>query len=232
MRKYKYILFDMDNTLLDFTRAEYLSFKRTAIAAGLDYTEEQYREYTAINDMLWKALERGEVTLDYLKTERFRLVLTHFGYPDDESTREKALFMRKTYMGALGEQTCLVDEAAEVCKKLAEKYEMYIVTNGIASVQYSRFDNSEIAPYFRKMFVSEEIGYTKPHTGFFDYVLNYIGDSDKSAYLVIGDSLTSDCDGAIAYGLDICRFNPTGADDKGRTLTYTVRKLTDLYGIL
>ena len=82
------------------------------------------------------------------------------------------------------------------------------------------------------MFISENIGYTKPDKGYFDYVLNAVGDSDKSAYLVIGDSLTSDCDGAIAYGLDICRFNPNNTSDKGRVLTYTITKLTDLFEII
>lgn len=232
MASYKYILFDMDNTLLDFSRAEYLAFKSTAESVGLDYNEELYSMYSEINDSLWKKLEVGGITLDELKIERFRMLFSALGYPDDNEREKMALAMRDEYMHALGQQGCLVPDAREVCEVLSKKYRMFIVTNGIADIQVSRFALSGIDKYFEEMFISERIGHTKPDKGFFDYVLRAVGDNDKSAYLVIGDSLTSDCDGAIAYGLDICRYNPKNQPDKGRVLTYTVSKLTDLFGIL
>ncbi len=232
MAEYKYILFDMDNTLLDFSRAEYLAFKSTAEAVGLSYSEEIYAMYSEINDSLWKKLEVGGITLEELKTERFRLLYTALGHTNEDERERLAYAMREEYMHALGQQGCLIENAAEVCDALSKKYRMFIVTNGIADIQISRFALSGIDKYFEDMFISERIGHTKPDKGFFDYVLDAVGDSDKSAYLVIGDSLTSDCDGAIAYGLDICRFNPKNQPDKGRVLTYTISKLTDLFGIL
>ncbi|MBE6616597.1 MAG: noncanonical pyrimidine nucleotidase, YjjG family [Ruminococcaceae bacterium] len=232
MSKYKYLLFDMDNTLLDFSRAEYLSFERTAKEAGLDYSEELYELYSRINDSLWKKLEVGGIKLEELKIERFRMLLSEIGYSDPEERERIATFMRNRYMLVLGEQGCMIDGAPEVCEKLSGKYDMYILTNGIADIQRSRYAISGLGKYFKEMFISEEIGHTKPERAYFDYVFDKIGDQDKTKYLMIGDSLTSDCDGAIAYGIDICRFNPTGADNKGRVLTYTIKKLTDLYEIL
>ncbi len=232
MANYKYILFDMDNTLLDFSRAEYLAFRETAENVGLTYSEKLYEDYSEINESLWKRLEVGTITLEELKTERFRMLLTSLGYTDNAEKEKRAFEMREEYMRALGQQGCLVENALEVCKELSKKYRMFIVTNGIADIQVSRFELSGIKPYFEEMFISENIGYTKPDKGYFDYVLNAVGDSDKSAYLVIGDSLTSDCDGAIAYGLDICRFNPKNQPDKGRVLTYNISKLTDLFEII
>lgn len=232
MANYKYILFDMDNTLLDFSRAEYLAFRETAENVGLTYSEKLYEDYSEINESLWKRLEVGTITLEELKTERFRMLLSSLGYPDNAEKEKRAFEMREEYMRALGQQGCLVENALEVCKELSKKYRMFIVTNGIADIQVSRFELSGIKPYFEEMFISENIGYTKPDKGYFDYVLNAVGDSDKSAYLVIGDSLTSDCDGAIAYGLDICRFNPKNQPDKGRILTYNISKLTDLFEII
>ena len=232
MAKYKYILFDMDNTLLDFSRAEYLAFKATAEACGLTYSEELYASYSEINESLWKRLEVGTITLEALKTERFRLLLDSLGYEDNDEREKRAVSMKEEYIRSLGQQGCLIETAAEVCEALSKKYRMFIITNGIADIQVSRFALSGLEPYFEKMFISENIGYTKPDKGYFDYVLNAVGDSDKSAYLVIGDSLTSDCDGAIAYGLDICRFNPNNTSNKGRVLTYTITKLTDLFEII
>ena len=232
MANYKYILFDMDNTLLDFSRAEYLAFRETAENVGLTYSEKLYEDYSEINESLWKRLEVGTITLEELKTERFRMLLTSLGAPDNAEKEKRAFEMREEYMRALGQQGCLVENALEVCKELSKKYRMFIVTNGIADIQVSRFELSGIKPYFEEMFISENIGYTKPDKGYFDYVLNAVGDSDKSAYLVIGDSLTSDCDGAKAYGLDICRFNPKNQPDKGRILTYNISKLTDLFEII
>ncbi len=232
MKKYDYLLFDADNTLFDFSKAEEIAFKATAEYGGLEYSDELFRRYSAINDSLWKKLERRETTLDELKTERFRLLLISLGRSDDGETLSKAAELRDKYMDMLSRQTCLIDGADEVCHALKGRYKMYIVTNGISVIQKRRLRESAICDCFDGQIISEEIGAAKPSGAFFDKVMELVGDRDKSKYLVIGDSLTSDCDGAIRYGLDICRFNPDGKPSDGRTLTYDIKRLTDLFGIL
>ncbi len=232
MKKYEILLFDADNTLLDFTKAEELAFRETCLASDMEYSDELYRQYSEINDSLWKRIEKKEITLDFLKLERFRLLLLAVGYPECDKTIAEAEKMRDTYIASLGEQACLVDGAEEICKKLSGHYRMYIGTNGISRIQRSRFEKSGLSGYFDDIFVSEEIGAAKPSAAYFDYVFSRIEESDKSKYLVIGDSLTSDCDGAIAYGLDICRFNPNNLPDNGRKLTYNITKLSELERIL
>ena len=232
MKKYDYLLFDADNTLFDFTKAEYNAFGITAEYGSLEYSEELYSRYSEINDGLWKRLERKEITLDFLKTERFRQLLIECGRADDDATLAKAEELRDRYMAELSKQTCLIDGADEVCHRLKDKYKMFIVTNGISSIQHSRLEKSALSDCFDGIFISEEIGYAKPSEAYFDKVLETVGDSDRSKYLVIGDSLTSDCDGAIAYGLDICRFNPASKPDDGRKLTYNIKRLEELYDIL
>lgn len=232
MKKYEYLLFDADNTLFDFNMAEFLAFRHTAESGELPYSDELYRSYSAINDSLWKKLERGEITLDLLKTERFRILLTSTGSPDDETTAERAMELRNIYMNSLAEQSCLIEGAVEVCRELSERYSMYIITNGVSMIQRNRLAGSELKPYFKDIFISEEIGAAKPSAAYFNAVLEALGKPDKEKCLVIGDSLTSDCDGAIAYGIDICRYNPTGLPDNGRKLTYTVKRLSELTEIL
>ena len=232
MKKYEYLLFDADNTLFDFTKAEYMAFKETCMASNLEFSEELYIKYSEINDSLWKKIEGKEITLDFLKLERFRLLLVSEGRENSEDTILLAEKMRDLYIESLGNQSCLVSGAEECVKSLSEKYKIYIVTNGIAKTQRKRFSASVINQYFEDIFISEEIGFAKPSNCYFEYVLNKIGDNDKSKYLVIGDSLTSDCDGAINYGLDICRYNPNNLSDNGRKLTYTIKKLSELTEIL
>ena len=219
MKHYRILLFDADNTLFDFTRAEENAFRRAAGEGGLVFTDELYRLYSAVNDGLWKRLERREITLDFLKLERFRLLLTETGSPDDGERR-------------VADEACLIDGAEELCRSLFGRYRMVLVTNGISRIQRTRYAKSALAPYFEAMFVSEEIGAQKPSPAYFDAVFAALGNPPKEDCLVIGDSLTSDCDGAIAYGLDICRFDPRGEGDGGRTLTYTVQKLSEIGDIL
>ena len=232
MKRYEYLLFDADNTLFDFSLAEYISFGETCRVGNLPYSEELYRTYSAINDSLWKRIEKKEITLEFLKTERFRLLLVQMGWTDDADTFKKAQELRDTYIATLGQQTCTVEGAEELCQTLAGRYKMYLITNGIGRIQRSRFGKSAIGKYFDGMFISEEMGTAKPETAYFDHVLREIGSPAKEKCLVIGDSLSSDCDGAIASGLDICWYNPKNADAKNRKLTYTVTKLSDIIHLL
>lgn len=232
MTQYKYLLFDADNTLFDFTKAEYLSFYDTCSACGISYSDELYKTYSHINDKLWKKLEKHEITLELLKIERFRELLAEYvkGYANENLT-EKAAHMKAVYMDSLSTRTYLLDGAFDICKKLYERYDLYIVTNGIGSIQRPRLAKSDINQYFKGMFISEEIGYAKPASEYFDFVTDNLG-GNKSDYLVIGDSLTSDCAGAVSYGFDICWFNPHGKSANGMKLTYTVKRLCELEPLL
>lgn len=232
MKKYEYLLFDADNTLFDFNMAEFLAFRTVTESEELPYSDQLYREYSAINDNLWKKLEKGTITLEQLKIERFRILLMMIGYPDSKKTTAKAAQLRDIYMDSLADQSCLIEGAAEVCRELSTRYQMYIITNGIGRIQRKRLANSELKPYFKDIFISEELGAVKPSSDYFDAVFEKIGNPAHEKCLVIGDSLTSDCDGAISYGLDICRYNPKELPDNGREITYTVKKLSELTSIL
>ena len=229
--KYKYLLFDADNTLFDFGMAEYHAFRETCSHAGITWTEEAYRQYSAINDALWKKLERGETTQTELKIQRFREFLDWYGFHED--TEEKALFMGNDYKENLGRQTFLMPHAEDVLAELAGKgYHISVVTNGISTIQRARMAASPIKQYVKALFISEELAAAKPDPVFFDKVFAEIGDAEKDKYLVIGDSLSSDIDGAAAYGLDSVWFSPPNSDAKGRTPTYTIHELTELLAVL
>ena len=232
MTRYRILLFDADNTLFDFDRCEEEAFRRTAQRKGLPGGKDLYERYSAINAALWKQYERGKIGLEFLKVERFRLLLRSLGMEDGEELNGKAAGLRDLYTKELSEQAFLISGAEEVCRELSRDFDLYIVTNGISRIQRNRFAKSGLAPFFRGMFVSEEIGAKKPDKRYFDAVFERLGDVKKSEVLMIGDSLTSDADGAIGYGLDFCRYNPEGKPDEGRAVTYTVKKLSEIKDIL
>lgn len=225
--KYKWLLFDADDTLLDFKAGEAAALKSALEGMGLPTEREIIDTYSRINENLWKMLERGEMTKPRLKNLRFEQLCEHFSFAVDP------IALSDSYFENLKKQSMLLPGAYDVCKALAEKYEMYIITNGTLEIQLARFGGCAIKDFFKKAYISDEIGYAKPSRGFFDAVAADIPDFDKSRALVIGDSLTSDIKGGVEYGIDTCWYDPQGKDaPEGMNITYTVKDIRDILDIL
>ena len=226
-KKYEWLLFDADDTLLDFKLGEHRAITATLADAGLPTDDEVIATYSRINDNLWKMLERGEVTKDRLKVLRFTQFCEHYGFVCD------GVALAESYVENLKKQTVLLDGAEDVCRALYGKYKMYIITNGIEAVQTARFGGCAIKEYFEKCYISDAIGVAKPKKGFFDAVAADIEGFDKSKALVIGDSLTSDIKGGVEYGIDTCWLNPTGKKvPDGMDITYVIGDIRELLEIL
>lgn len=224
---YRFALFDADNTLLDFSAAERAAITFCLKVRELPFDAETLACYSRINELHWKALERGETTRDRLKVERFADFFRALSYEGDPSQ------MASDYIGALSRESALIDGALELIKSLHGKCELYIVTNGITAVQKSRFSRCALSPYFNACFISEEMGCAKPDKVFFDLVAASIEGFDPQEAIVIGDSLSSDVQGGINAGLDTCWYNPHGAEvPREMKITYTVRSLGEIEQIL
>lgn len=202
--RYHTILFDADNTLLDFTRSEHDALCECLNARGLPHDETAIARYAAINDGYWKRLERGEVTREALKIGRFADFVTEYGYSCDAEQ------LAHEYMQALSEKSYLVEGAEELCRSLVPDCRLYLITNGTGWIQHRRFDPSPLAPLFSAVFISECMGHEKPERAYFDMVIQSIPAFVPSDTLVVGDSLSSDIRGGIRAGLDTCWFNPHG----------------------
>lgn len=229
MARYKYLLLDADNTLFDFNRAEETAFYAAFSASGLYADEKIYARYHEINDDLWRKLERGEVTRARLIDLRYEILLAELGAEDYEKSHE----ISRRYFCELGEQRFLLDGAVDVCQELAARYPLYIVTNGDTTIQQSRFQGCGLEPYFTEVFISEHIGAAKPSPLFFTRVMEAIGDPDPAHYLVIGDSLTSDIDGARAANMDAVWLDHAGrGDTHGREIPYIIKDIRELPTLL
>lgn len=227
MRKYRDLLFDADNTLLDFSRSEHEAIGECFRSFGLPAGDREIACYSAINDSYWKRLERGEVRKEDLYWMRFQTYLETQGLQGD------AKEMNRRYKLRLAEKSYLWDGALEVCRTLCAHYRLYLITNGDKYVQDHRFRPSPLFPLFKDCFISEEIGYEKPSAAYFDAVRQRIPDFSVSGALVIGDSLTSDILGGIRAGIDTCWFNPRNKPiPADMRITYVIHDLRELIGIL
>ena len=197
------VLLDLDDTIFDFKACERQALVNAFLALGIPFSEEVASKYTVINDSVWKKLERREITRERLKVERFRILLDECGLEADPERLSDA------YADRLSETNALIDGAIDFLRELSARYRLYAVTNGFESIQMGRIRAANIDKYFREIFISQKIGSDKPGAAFFDYCRDRIGFSIESTALV-GDSLTSDVKGGVAYGLYTIWYDPNG----------------------
>ena len=211
--RYTTVLFDADNTLLDFSRAERAALCDALSAFGVTPDEEKVRHYSDVNDRMWKMLERGEIGKEDLRVERFAVFCRDYGLDVDVPA------LAVTYTDRLAEKAFLVPGALETCRVLAEYCDLYIITNGLKTVQEKRFAATPLYPLFKGSFISEAMGAEKPDPAYFAAVARAIDGFDAEKTLVVGDSLTSDIAGGIAAGLATCWFNPKHLPNPGLPVT-------------
>lgn len=225
--QYSTLLFDADNTLLDFSLAEATALAKTLEECGLPNGCDVIKKYSEINASLWRALERGETNKVSLRLERFKRLCSYYAF-DVSPERVEALYTER-----LSECTFLMNEAEETCRALSKHCRMYVITNGLKNIQSRRFAESGLSKYFIKSFISEDVGADKPSKLFFDALKLEIPDFNIKSTLVIGDSLTSDIKGGIDYGIDTCWFNKDRIDaPKDMKITYTVERLSEIIDIV
>ena len=225
--KYDTLLFDVDNTLLDFDANEKESFKTMILEKGEEYSEELYETYKKMNQKMWEAVERGETTIDDVLYTRFSKLMKMYGKDVDGVEYEN------TYRFYLNQGIQEMPNVNEVLTELKKNHRLYVITNGIKETQDSRMNKSGLVKYFEDRFISESIGANKPSREFFDYVKNNIPDFNPSKTLIIGDSLTSDIKGGNLYGIDTCWFCRKGTVNKTDIIpTYEIHDLDEIFGII
>ena len=229
MKKTRYdtVLFDADDTLLDFKRSEISALTDALSKFSLDFDTDVIDAYREINASFWKMLEQGKIEKSKLKYERFRVFCERYGFGVPYAE------LAECYMKRLSMKSYLIDGAKEICEKLSAHCKLYIITNGVETIQRPRFSASGLQGYFSGSFISDSIGFEKPDVRFFEYVERSIGELDKERTLIVGDSLTSDMQGGKNFGVDTCFFNPKGKElPPELCIKYSINKLSELEDII
>ena len=221
------VLFDLDDTLFDFHKAEKIALTKTLVHFGIDPTEETLALYSTINAAHWKRLELGEISREEVKVGRYRELFKTIGVECDPV---KATAYYESML-AIGHY--FMPGAPELLEELYGKYRLYIVSNGTAKVQEGRIGSSGIAKYMDGIFISQILGANKPDKQFFDICFAEILDFSLSETVIIGDSLSSDIKGGINAGIITVWFNPKGIEnDNDIKPDYTIKELSEVPGLL
>ena len=229
MSKYKYLLWDIDGTILNFEKAEKRAIRTLFEKFNLgECTDEMLACYIQINKKYWKLLECGEMEKERILVERFVEFFEKEGIRTDVASK-----FNKAYQLALGDTIAFNDDALEIIKAQKKNYQIIIVTNGTAIAQKKKLERSGLDKIADNIFISEEVGYEKPNIHFFERVKAKAGIDDVSRAVIIGDSLTSDIQGGVNAGIDTCWYNPKeDVNDTNLKPTYIIKNLHELCEIV
>lgn len=223
---YKILLFDLDDTLLDFGANETNSLNKLFQQQGYIFSDELFRVYNSVNKQLWADYENGKIVLDDVLNSRFSETMLKLGKVVD------GIEWENIYRELLGNGSQLIEGALELCQSLSASHRLFIITNGITQTQIKRLKQSGLYEFFEDIFDSQSIGFQKPSKQFFDHVMSHINDFNIKEALIIGDTLNTDIKGGILSGIDTCWVNRNSQKSSAEIQsTYTVTNLAEIYDI-
>lgn len=232
-KKYRFFLFDLDNTLWDFDANASACILELVQSRGLSaYIPDGpafYKLYKTFNDRLWIRYESGEISQKTLRQLRFSQAFEYVGVPN---AKEEAADFGTAYLDLMPTKTALVPYALEVLEYMKQREcKMALISNGFKCVQDKKIHTSGLDVFFGdRVFVSEEVGYHKPNPKIFIAAITAINGRKKET-LMVGDNVANDIEGAQVFGIDQFYYNPRQLPcDCGPT--YEGRDLRDLLALV
>ena len=223
----EFLFLDLDDTILDFHKAERIAISKTFRDFGIEPTEEVLARYSQINKACWHKLELGEWTREQVLVRRFEMLFAEHNIVCDGTQVARA------YEKNLSIGHYFLPGAEEAVDALSKKYRLFLASNGTASVQQGRMTSANLYRFFEKVFVSQELGANKPAKEFFQRATAQIPGYDPRKALMVGDSLTSDILGGINAGMKTCWVNPKHLPaDPAITADYEIEALSQLESLL
>lgn len=225
--KYEFLLIDLDDTVFDFKKAEWVAIHKTIREFGVEPTEEVVRRYHVINKWHWEQMELGKLTRQEVLENRFGMLFEELGVDADKAACAKA------YGANLAVGHYYMPGAEKALQALQGKYRLFLASNGTAWVQRSRMDSADLYRYFEDIFISQEIGANKPSPAYFEGCFAKIPGFDRSKAMIVGDSLSSDILGGNNAGIAACWVNPDGKTHGPEVrVDYEIASLAELPGLL
>jgi len=241
--RYKILIVDLDDTLLDTRENTRTAFRRMLRAQGEQYSDDKFERYHVIDTTFWRDWQDGKIPLPsrfaketgvksqaFLNYVRSRRMMLYF---DNKISDERAVELMHIFTNALTETVVPVDGARDILHYLHRKYTMLIATNGPNSATQAKLQKIDVLDCVTEVLSADMFGYMKPHVEFFEGIEARYNDYTKEDYLIIGDSLKSDVGLGMNTGIDSCRFNRNGEQlADGYKPTYVIRQLSALKDFL
>jgi 2-haloacid dehalogenase len=223
---YEILFLDLDDTILDFHKAERIAISKTIRDFGVEPTEELLHRYHVINKWHWEQLEQGKLTRAEVLENRFGVLFEELGLEVDKTACARA------YEKNLSIGHYFLPGAEEAVDALSKKYRLFLASNGTASVQKGRMTSANLYRFFETVFVSQEIGHNKPSKAYFDACFASIEGFDPEKAMIVGDSLSSDIKGGINAGIKTVWVNPNHQDCGQTVPDHQIEALHQLEALL
>lgn len=241
MKKYEYIVFDMDDTLIDNLENVRFAYTKMMEYKGLSYSEEGFQKWYQLDKQFWIDFSAGliivpdEYKFDHDMFVKYVQSLRYVKYFDNEVSIEEAFKINDLFLNSLKEVVIEVEGASRVLSELSKKYKLVIATNGPKEAVYTKIEkigcNDFISYVFSADLTKNKV--TKPDKVYFDELMEFLNFKDRNKILIVGDSLKTDVKGGMNSLIDSCWFNKNGekiSDDYKPT--YVIEKLEDILNIL
>jgi len=200
-----HIFFDLDHTLWDFDTNSALAFKAIFKKDHPEIATDRFLEkYIPINQACWKLFQVDLISHDELRYQRLKQSFDAIGFAISDAAIEQ---LANDYIEILPDFNHLFDDAIETLSYLLGKYELHIITNGFAQVQFKKINNSNLNHYFKTITNPEMAGAKKPNPIIFQHALQ-LAKAQKGESIMIGDCIQADIGGAIDFGMRAIFFNP------------------------
>ena len=223
LSKYDTLLFDIDDTILDFQKSERKAMRIALETVGLKVTDEILDHYHQVNVKYWQMVEKNIINNQEVLYLRHQEFLPLYGIDYDPKEFEKL------YRSNLNKLAYVKKNARKVLKELVKTHRVYAITNGAIKTQKNRMKKSNMQQYFIKSYISYELGVGKPDIRFFNIVKNDIENFDERKTLIIGDSLTSDIKLGNNANVDTCWLNEHNkVNNSDIKPTYEIKSLLEL----
>jgi len=241
--RYKIIIFDLDDTLIDNKENVRAAFEKMIVSHGLSYSDSEFERWYDIDKKFWVDCQDGLILLpekfehefgkksdEYLDWIRSQRVLIYF---NNSVNNERAIELNNIFMDALNDKIIAIDGAHNTLKYLYGKYKILVATNGPKVATSQKIEKIGCREYVTEILSADMLGYMKPKIEFFEAIEKRYKDFNRSDYLIIGDSLKSDIGFGMNAGIDSCWLNTNKEeiDDKHKP-TFIINELKELIGIL
>ncbi len=214
MNKYKTLIFDLDDTLIDNNESIKYAFTIIINELGLEYNNELFLKWQKFDTAYWHTWESGNMIIpDYIKTLKDKITYLRANrfilfFKELELDFNFAVSLNELYCNMLGVNIKEIENASKLLQDLYNHYEIIIATNGPKKVAINKLEKAKLKSYISGLICPEEVGFSKPMPEFFDALYNNNQNKDKNKMLLIGDNLTTDILGGMNSGINTCWFNP------------------------